>query len=223
MNINESIIRGLSDELVRVGRISHDLGLLGADGNLSIRVNEKMFIITSSGGCKGRIEHSDWVVIDLKGNIVKGGPDGNKKPSADTSNHLSIYQQRPKVGGIIHAHPIYSTVLSICGYKFPEDICTNVPQTMRPVAITKKIYVPASDEEEKIVRELVMSHDAIILSHHGAITMGPSLEEALNLLERLENVAKLYWLSLMLGNPKRIPPEMVIELKKSSNKFIPDF
>ncbi len=63
------------------------------------------------------------------------------------------------------------------------------------------------------------AHRAMILSRHGAVCWGESLDEALNGMERLEHSAQMLWLAESLGGAKPLPREEVEFLKSMRAQF----
>jgi len=79
----------------------------GSGGNLSIRLDEDLFMITPSMHSKSGLNETDFVIVDSKGNKIYG----SKKASTELFTHLAIYNNNPDVGGIVHSHPpIYMLV-----------------------------------------------------------------------------------------------------------------
>ena len=97
-------------QLCRIGRKMKEGGLVVAcDGNISYRRDDGLIVITPSGVPKGELRPSDLLVIDSKGQIVKG----KGKASSETSLHLEIYKARPDVKAIVHCHPVTATAVSV--------------------------------------------------------------------------------------------------------------
>ena len=59
--------------------------------------------------------NSSVVVTDLDGNPV----DGAQKPSIELRFHLGIYNARPDIGAILHAHPPYATSYAVVNRELP--------------------------------------------------------------------------------------------------------
>ena len=55
-------------------------------------------------------------------------------------------------------------------------------------------------------------HRACLLSNHGAITVGASLGEAYSRTEVLEEMAELYYLAKVAGEPVILTPEQMAEV-----------
>ncbi|HEX2698358.1 MAG TPA: class II aldolase/adducin family protein [Anaerolineales bacterium] len=203
-----------SESLLRLavlecGRICYEHRLMVSnDGNISARLDSDRVLITASGVCKGRMEESDLLILDLNGNVIES--QNNSRPSSETPMHLEVYKQRPDMRAAIHAHPVFATALTVADQAFPDDILPEVALTLGKIPITA-YSTPSSEHDAEAIRPLIREHDAIILRQHGSLTVGKDLNEALIHLERLEHVAEVFWRAQMLGNVQRIPPE---ELKR---------
>ena len=52
--------------------------------------------------------------VDREGNVIQANP--GFKPSSEIKMHMRVYEKRPDVGSVVHAHPIYATSFAICRY-----------------------------------------------------------------------------------------------------------
>ncbi|MCI0398933.1 MAG: class II aldolase/adducin family protein, partial [Chloroflexi bacterium] len=115
MHSNESHLR---QEIVRVGRLMYDKGLVAAsDGNISARLGPGRILITPSGLHKGLMAPEQLLVVDEDGRPVGPGLAASRrlKPTSEMPMHLEAYRQRPDVGAVVHAHPPITIALSIAG------------------------------------------------------------------------------------------------------------
>lgn len=174
------------------------------DGNISVRFDETLVLITPSGLSKGRMETNDLIVVDLHGKVHESRK-GNK-PSSETPMHLEVYKQRHDVCAVIHAHPVFATSLTVAGLEFPADLLPEVILTLGDVPVSA-YATPSSHEDAQVVRPLIRDHNAILLRQHGSLTVGADLDEALITLERIEHVAEVFWRAHVLGHIEKIPPE----------------
>lgn len=110
----------LRNELIRVNRILAERGLIpSSDGNISVRLNRNFLLITPSGVYKSAMSPEDLLVIDMDGKAEAAK--ANLQPTSETLMHLDVYRQRPGVNAVIHAHPPFSTALTIAGESFPVE------------------------------------------------------------------------------------------------------
>lgn len=196
--------------IVECGRISYERHLMTAnDGNISVRMDDGLILITPSGLSKGRLSSDDLLVVDVEGNVISA-KDG-RRPSSETPMHLEVYKHREDVRAVVHAHPIFATTLTVADLEFPVDVLPEVLLTLGNVPITA-YATPSSHEDANAIRPFIKEHNAMLLCQHGSLTYGKNLDEALIHLERIEHVSEIYWRAKMLGTVKRVSPEAQAKL-----------
>jgi L-fuculose-phosphate aldolase len=189
----------LREAIVETGRVAYRRGHLTAnDGNISVRLSQDRILITPSGLCKGRLESGDLLVVDLDGNLLQKAADPDLKPTSEQPMHLEVYRQRSDVHAVLHAHPPYATALTVAGREIRNDVLPEVMLLMDEIPITD-FAAPSSPENAAVIREPIKEYDAIMLRQHGSLTVGPTLDQALIHLDRLEHVARVLALAEMLG------------------------
>lgn len=198
--------------IVAAGRISYERGLLTAnDGNISVRMPDDTILITPSGLCKGRLEPDDLLIVDLEGRLVQPARDPALKATSEQPMHLEVYRQRPDVRAVLHAHPPFTTALTVAQKPLRNDVLPEVLLLMGAIPVTD-FALPASPEDALVIRELIRDYDAVVLRQHGSLTVGKHLDEALINLERMEHVAKVLALAEMMGQVTPLPAEMLPHL-----------
>ncbi len=79
-----------------------DIGLIvGAAGNISVRLAEDRVLVTPSGLIKADLGPEDMVEVDLAGGGIRGRP----PQSAELGLRLQILRSRGDVTAVIHAQP----------------------------------------------------------------------------------------------------------------------
>ncbi|NDJ76717.1 MAG: class II aldolase/adducin family protein [Chloroflexi bacterium] len=181
-----------------VGQRLYDLFLIaGNDGNISARISADEVLITPSGVSKGLMQPEDMITLSLKGEII-ASPD-KLRPSSEYRMHLTIYQHRPDVRAVVHAHPPVATGFAVAGVALdqpylPEVVVRTGPTPLVPYAI------PGGDELPESLVPYLQGHNALLMGNHGVVAYGDSLLEALFGLETVELNAKIYLTALQLGN-----------------------
>jgi len=199
----------LRDAVIETGRLAYQAGLMVSnDGNISALMLDGNILITPSGVCKGRIIPDDLLVIDLDGNIVKPATDPRLKPTSEQPMHLEVYHQRKDVRAVIHTHLIYANALAITVGKIRMDVIPEAAIAFRKVPITD-FAMPSSTQNANVIRDMILNHDVLLIRNHGSLTVGKSLDEALNNLERLEHVSKTLVLAQLLGDIHTLPPDIL--------------
>lgn len=216
MKKDKRLVQRLRKEIVYTNRVCVESGLIrSSDGNISIRLEGNRFLVTPSGLYKRRLKPKQLLIVNHQGEVIKGK--GSLKPSSELLMHLEAYRQREDIGAVLHAHPPYSTALTIAGIPFPEDIVPEVQALLGEVP-TAQYAVPGTQDLARSISDLIKTHNAILLSHHGSLTVGKTLEEALLALERMELAAQLYTLTYNLGKIIPLPKREIKRLKEISEQ-----
>ena len=198
-------------EIIYTNQVCVDSGLIrSSDGNISIRLDDDRFLVTPAGLYKRRLKSKQLLIVDHQGKIIK--EKGDLKPSSELLLHLEAYRQREDIGAVLHAHPPYSTALTIAGVPFPTNIVPEIPVLLGEVA-TAPYATPGSQELALSISDLIKNHDSILLTNHGSLTVGKTLEGALLALERMELAAQMYYLASNLGKVNPLPEAEVKHLK----------
>jgi L-fuculose-phosphate aldolase len=184
----------IQQEIIKVGKFIYDKGyIVATDGNISVRINSKEILITRSGVCKGEMNRGDIVRLSLRGTERRGNLQLSKHtnyPSTEYRFHLAIYQNRPDVNAIIHAHPPYSTTFAVTGKKLDVKILTETEETLGQIGYVG-YYKPGSIELAEAVGKACRKHNTMLLAHHGVVVCGKDLTEARYRLERMELLSKV--------------------------------
>jgi len=180
--------------IIQAGRVLYEKNLLaGFDGNISLRFGEQI-LITASETYKGFLSKADLVLIDYHGNVIEG----SKKPSTEFRLHAKVYQERPDVQAVIHAHPPKSTAMTIA--EIPFIPCLTAEAYLMLGLIPAAPYqAPGRQELADSIEPYVNQSDVILLQKHGAVTYGRDLFYCLDRLEKTEMLADKIF-TLMAGS-----------------------
>lgn len=71
--------------------------------------------------------------------------------------------------------------------------------------------IPVGNEEGVLISEALGKNRALLLSHHGQLVTGKTIEEACNLAILIERAAKLQLLAMAAGEIHELPHELAQE------------
>ena len=185
--------RGLRLQLVAAARKLADGGMNpGKSGNLSARADGG-FIVTPSGVAYDRMHPDDLVHVRDDG----GHDAGN--PSSEWRLHRDIYARHP-AGAVVHCHSPYATTLACLRRGIPSfhyEVAFAGGNDIRcaPYATF------GSQELSDRALEALVDRRACLLANHGALAWATDVEAALELAEKVEALARLYWQALQIGEP----------------------
>ena len=107
---------------------------------------------------------------------------------------------RPDVGGIVHTHATYSTVLAIARKEIPA--CHYMMAAFGGMNVRVADYARFGTKElSDHALKALENRTACLLANHGMIATGTSLDKAMWLAVELETIARQYYLSLAIGGP----------------------
>jgi L-fuculose-phosphate aldolase len=150
----------------------------------------------------------------LEGKVISG----KGKPSSETLMHLAVYNARPEINAVIHAHPPITTALTVAGVSLAQCIIPEVVITMGSIPLAE-YATPCTADGARVVKDLIHETDAIILDRHGSLTIGETLQAAFFKLEKLEHAAHVTATAKTLGNVKILPKEEVQKLIELRHKL----
>ena len=179
---------------------------VGSAGNISVRVPDG-FLMTPTNSSLGRLDAERLSFLDEGWNHVDGD-----RPSKEVVMHQALYEARPDAGAIVHLHSKHITALSCLEHTGQPLIPPLTPYFVmrlgRHVPVVP-YYRPGSPQIEADITEAGRLGPAIVLSNHGSLVAGATLEEAVNSAEEMEASAEL---ALMLaGRPVRQLTEREID------------
>ncbi len=172
--------------------------IAGRDGNLSVRFAANRVLVTPSGYIKSLVSARDMVEVDLSGKPRRAGP---RKPTSELDLHLRILRHRPDVQAVVHAHPPMATAFAVAGEEIPGNLLPELIFVVGPVPLVP-YGTPGTPELGDRVMPYLKGHDALLLAHHGAVTMGKTLDEAWIRMESLEHCARIILAARMIGQPQ---------------------
>jgi L-fuculose-phosphate aldolase len=200
----------LIEKIVEVSKRLYNRGLVaGAGGNVSAKIpGTQEVLITPSGLCKGYLNVSDIVKVDLEGKIVEG----RLKPTSEILMHIEIYKVRGDVSAVVHAHPPVSTGFACSKISLNQPIFPDSIAMLGDIR-TVEYVTPTTDELAEKVAEHAKGFDALLLLNHGTITLGASLEQAYQRTEILEDVAKMQLVAILVGGPKLLSEDEIERIR----------
>lgn len=203
------------ERIIELGKRAYNRGFVASnDGNVSIKLSTERFLITASGKSKGYLTYDDILLCDMQGNILEG----TGRASSEIRMHIMVYQERPDVQGIFHAHPIYGTTLAVAGIALDEPILVEVIVSIGKIPLVE-YGTPGTDALPDNIKKYVKNHEAFLLEKHGVLTLGADVETAYYRMETVEHFAKIFFNLKQLGSYKTMDKKEVEKLYKARVNF----
>ena len=182
-------------QLVDCIRMLEKAEIIDFNGHCSIRVAPDRILINQGNCQRSCLQVDDIVTIDMEGNLIEG----KAKPPLEFHLHTGLYRARKDIGAVVHAHPKWSTFLTMTGHKYQPVFAQGVLPGEAPVLDT-----PASINTREMADQLagVLGERAsVLMKSHGAATVGKSILEAFVLAVYLEENAQRQYMAMQIGKP----------------------
>jgi len=201
-------------DVLTVCRLMHEKNFIAAtDGNVSVRLDDDRVLATPAGVHKGLMKAEDLIVTDRQGRTLEG----RGSPTSEMPLHLAVYEVRPDVRAVIHAHPPVATAFSIAGVPLDQCVIPEVVFIFGSIPTTE-YATPSTPEGAAVIRRYIPKCDALILARHGTVTVGEDVMQAYCKLETLEHAARITLAARQLGRVQTLPPEEVEKLVQARKR-----
>ncbi len=185
----------IKEWICEIGRRVYTKGFAAAnDGNISYRVGENEVLCSPTMICKGFMKHEDICMVDLDGGQLAG----TKKRTSEILLHLNIMKHRPDVKAVVHCHPPHATAFAVAREAIPQCVLPEIEVFMGEVPLAP-YETPGGQEFADTVAPFLKSTNTIILTNHGTVSFGKTLEEAYWKTEILDAYCRILILAKEIG------------------------
>jgi L-fuculose-phosphate aldolase len=206
----EGKFRNERKEVARFMRRLYTHGLTTTSGgNLSLRVSEDIVLITPSATDKGTMKWKEIGIMRLSGeNLIPG-----LKPSIESEMHLSIYRKRDDIKAIVHAHPVFSSSFTATSCNIDTTLTAEAAAILgTPLKV--RYALMGSSRLAGIVARSIEKSKILLLENHGILAAGSSLLQAFDMIEVLENAAKMTLIVEIMKKKKSLSKTRILEIEK---------
>jgi L-fuculose-phosphate aldolase len=205
----------LREDIVQVGRLMFDKGWVAAnDGNISVRMDDQRLMATPTGISKGMMRPEDMLICDLNG----GKLCGQRECTTELGMHLAIYQIRPDIGSVVHAHPPVATGFATAGRALNLALLPEVVIGLGSVPLAD-YGLPGTPALTEGMLPYIPKYDAILMANHGVVAYGEDVMQAFSKMETVEHFARITLVAELLGGAKVLPRVEVQKLFDSRKRY----
>lgn len=186
------------------------------DGNVTAR-DGNGFVATPTATSKRVLTDRDTIGLDAGGKVV-----GQGKVFGEIGLHLAVYQRRPDVNAVVHAHPPHATAIAcapggVADHPIARPFIAEAVVSLGPVVPRIPFAVPG-DTAVRAVAPWCEIVDAVLLGGHGVLAWGADLEQAFLRLELVEHLARIALAAIPLGGVQALPEAAMAPLLASRAK-----
>ncbi|MEM6458803.1 MAG: class II aldolase/adducin family protein [Planctomycetota bacterium] len=186
-------------------------------GNLSLRDADGDLWITPARVDKGNLRPEDMIRLDADGHAH-----GPHPPSSEHPFHRAIYDARPDLGAIVHAHPVALVAFSISKQVPDTRLFAKSRHTCGEPGFADYALPGSAALGDVIAQTFAKGHNAVILENHGVVVGGTDLADAFQRFETLEFTAKTLVKAGHLGGATPLTDQQIAQ-RNTPPPPLPDF
>jgi len=175
-------------------------------GNLSVRDPEGDVWVTPTGIDKGHLAPADIVCL-RDGCVVEG----QHRPTSEYLFHLAIYERRPDIQAIVHAHPPALAAFGIVQKTPDTRVTPDSYWICGPVGCAPYALTGSEELAGRIADAFGQGFDSVLMENHGVVTAGDDLLHAFHRFEALEYCARTIISASALGPVRALGEDEIPE------------
>lgn len=170
------------------------------------------FITMPFGSGFEDVREKDLIVMDYDLNTLEG--EGISNPAQRFQ--MWVYDQRPDVNCIIHAHSPHVSAYSMLDVPFQVAHMDAAFFNEDVAWLRDWPGLPISDDEGRMISAALGDKRSILLANHGYLVAGATIEEAATLAVYMERGARTLLMAMAAGKLNPVQPEMA----RSAHRFM---
>ena len=203
------------EDLVQICHLVYGKGWVAMnDGNISLRLDDQRILCTPTAISKGTVTIDDLIVCDMSGNRMQGKRDR----TSEIAMHLTVYENRPDVRSVVHAHPPVATGFATAGRALDKALLPEVVIQLGAIPLAS-YGLPGTPALCDGMLPYLANYDAILLENHGCTTWGADVWQAFYRMEMVEHFARITFVAEMLGGAKLLCREEVEKLFAARSRY----
>ncbi len=205
----------LRQEIVEVGQLVYQKGWVAAnDGNITVRLGDDRVLCTPTGVSKGMMHPDDLVLCDMQGNKLLG----KLNRTSEVDMHLTVYNMRPDVRAVVHAHPPVATGFAAAGRALNQALLPEIIIGLGCVPLAA-YGLPGTPALIEPMLPLIPKYDAILMANHGAVCYSDEVFKAFFKMEMVEHYARIALVAELLGGADVLSKSEVAKLFESRARY----
>jgi ribulose-5-phosphate 4-epimerase/fuculose-1-phosphate aldolase len=191
----------------------------GTAGHISVRDPERSdhFWVNPFGRPFALLQARDLVLVDADGTVVEG--EGNVGRAAHFI-HSRVYDARPDVQSVAHAHPVHGKAWSALGRPL-DPINQEACIFFGTHAVFAEFHGAVKDDREgkAIAAALGATNTALVLQNHGLLTVGDDVGVAAYRFVIMDRSCRVQLLAEAAGAPKLVDAEVARDLAAEGDAY----
>ncbi len=216
--MNQAVLDHPKDQITEIIKRIYQAGMTTTSGgNISIKDVDGNIWVTPSAVDKGSLTRKDIICVKPSGEVI-----GLHKPSSEFPFHKAIYEIRPDIKAIIHAHPPALVSFSI-SRKIPNtNIIPQAKYICGPIGYAEYALPGSMQLGDKIAEQFSRGYDAVIMENHGIVIGGIDIKDAFIRFEALEFSARTIIGASTVGNVDYLSDDQIEQFENSIPEDLPE-
>ncbi len=218
MNVLDINLMHPRDQIVLIISRIYNRGLTTTSGgNVSIIDDNGDMWVTPAAIDKGSLRASDIVLVKKDGTI-----EGKHKPSSEFPFHKAIYEIRPDLKAVIHAHPPALVSFSIAHTIPDTNVIPQAKYVCGPIGYAPYALPGSDDLGDSIANVFKQNYKAVIMENHGTVVGGSDMSDAFQRFETLEFSARTIINGKTIGEVKSLSDEQIDQFEDQIPVLLPE-
>ena len=175
------------------------------DGNLSVALGGNRWLCTPTAVSKGDITPEMLIVVDEKNAVQQG----TRKVFSEIALHRAIYNARPDINCVLHAHPPTATGFAVANVALGDAFMVEPVVSLGKEIPLVPFFAPNDSQLLSALAKALQHADVVMLANHGLVSVGGSFEQAFLRMELVEHLAKIALVAKQVGGIVPIPKNIV--------------
>ncbi|QDV40795.1 L-fuculose phosphate aldolase [Stieleria neptunia] len=214
MTTSRNVIHPRDEIMQTMDRIYRYRMTTTSGGNLSIRDAAGDIWISPARVDKGNLTRRDIIRVRSDGST-----DGPHPPSSEFPFHKAIYDARPDVRSVVHAHPVALVAFSICRQTPDTRLFHQAHSVCGKLGFAPYACPGSKQLGANIAASFAEGADSVILENHGVVVAGESLSDAFKRFEAFEFAGKTLIKASALGKVKLLDDQRLDQAARRSVDF----
>ncbi|HKK82406.1 MAG TPA: class II aldolase/adducin family protein [Prolixibacteraceae bacterium] len=206
------------DQIVLIISRIYNRGLTTTSGgNVSIIDDNGDMWVTPAAIDKGSLRASDIVLVKQDGTI-----EGKHRPSSEFPFHKAIYDIRPDLKAVIHAHPPALVSFSIAHTIPDTNVIPQAKYVCGPIGYAPYALPGSDDLGDSIANVFKEDYKAVIMENHGTVVGGSDMSDVFQRFETLEFSARTIINGKTIGDVKALSDVQIDQFEDQIPVLLPE-
>jgi len=156
----------------------------------------------------------DLIIVDKRGTKIEG----SRECTSEILMHCTIYDMRPDVRSVLHAHPPVATGFATAGRPLDQALLPEVVIHLGYVPLAG-YGLPGTPALTEPMLPYIPKYNAIMMGNHGVVSYGDDVYKAFFNMETVEHFARIAFVAELLGGAKVLPKVEVDKLLGSRSRY----